>query len=166
MKLLSSLLILIFSFLAFNFQDNAPFQNPPFYDTDTTWVNQVMSSLTLEQRIAQLFMVAAYSNKDVSHQQEIENLISKYHIGGLMFMQGGPKRQLHLTNTYQSLSKVPLMIAQDAEWGLSMRIDSTIRYPWQMTLGAIKNDSLIYQMGLDGEVVSIERNEVIIDRVE
>ena len=149
MKLLSSLLILIFSFLAFNFQEDDPIQNPPFYDTDTTWVNQVMSSLTLEQRIAQLFMVAAYSNKGVSHQQEIEKLISKYHIGGLMFMQGGPIRQLHLTNKYQSLSKVPLMIAQDAEWGLSMRIDSTIRYPWQMTLGAIQDDSLIYQMGLD-----------------
>ena len=108
-----------------------------------------MSSLSLEQRIAQLFMVAAYSNKGVSHQQEIEKLISKYHIGGLMFMQGGPIRQLYLTNKYQSLSKVPLMIAQDAEWGLSMRIDSTIRYPWQMTLGAIQDDSLIYQMGLD-----------------
>ena len=75
MKLLSSLLILIFSFLAFNFQEDDPIQNPPFYDTDTSWVNQVMSSLTLEQRIAQLFMVAAYSNKGVSHQQEIEKLI-------------------------------------------------------------------------------------------
>ena len=149
MKLLISLLIIIFSFLAFNFQEHPPVQNPPFYNSDTAWVQQVMSSLTLEQRIAQLFMVAAYSNKGKSHQQEIENLIRKYHIGGLMFMQGGPVRQLHLTNTYQSLSKVPLMIAQDAEWGLSMRIDSTIRYPWQMTLGAIQDDSLIYQMGLD-----------------
>jgi beta-glucosidase-like glycosyl hydrolase/CubicO group peptidase (beta-lactamase class C family) len=64
-----------------------------------------------------------------------------------MFLQGGPVRQLRLTNHYQSLSQVPLMIAQDAEWGVSMRIDSTIRFPWQMTLGAIQDDSLIYQMG-------------------
>ena len=149
MKFFTSLLILIVSFLAFNFQEDTSLLDPPFYDTDTVWVEQVMSSLNLEQRIAQLFMVAAYSNKGVSHQQEIENLITKYQIGGLMFMQGGPMRQLHLTNTYQSLSKVPLMIAQDAEWGLSMRIDSTIRYPWQMTLGAIQDVSLIYQMGLD-----------------
>ena len=149
MKFFTSLLILIVSFLAFNFQEDTSLLDPPFYDTDTIWVEQVMSSLNLEQRIAQLFMVAAYSNKGVSHQQEIENLITKYQIGGLMFMQGGPIRQLHLTNTYQSLSKVPLMIAQDAEWGLSMRIDSTIRYPWQMTLGAIQDVSLIYQMGLD-----------------
>ena len=116
MKLLISLLIIIFSFLAFNFQEHPPVQNPPFYNSDTAWAQQVMSSLTLEQRIAQLFMVSAYSNKGISHQQEIENLIRKYHIGGLMFMQGGPIRQLHLTNTYQSLSKVPLIIAQDAEW--------------------------------------------------
>ena len=149
MKLLSSLLILLFSFLAFNAKEDSLVQNPPFYDTDTVWVNQMMSSLTLDQRIAQLFMVAAYSNKGKSHQEEIENLISNYHIGGLMFMQGGPIRQLRLTNTYQSLSKTPLMIAQDAEWGLSMRIDSTIRYPWQMTLGALNDEKLIYQMGLD-----------------
>ena len=149
MKLLSLHLILIFSFLAFNAKEDSLVQNPPFYDTDTVWVNQMMSSLTLDQRIAQLFMVAAYSNKGKSHQEEIENLISNYHIGGLMFMQGGPIRQLRLTNTYQSLSKTPLMIAQDAEWGLSMRIDSTIRYPWQMTLGALNDEKLIYQMGLD-----------------
>ena len=73
--------------------------------------------MTLDQRIAQLFMVAAYSNKGISHQQEIEKLINNYQIGGLMFMQGGPLRQLKLTNKYQSLSNVPLMIAQDAEWG-------------------------------------------------
>ena len=63
-----------------------------------------MSSLTLEQRIAQLFMVAAYSNKGVSHQQEIENLISKYHIGGLMFMQGGPITTITF-NKYLSIFK-------------------------------------------------------------
>ena len=68
-------------------------------------------------------MVAAYSNKDDNHRAEIEQLIKDYHIGGLMFMQGGPIRQLRLTNHYQSISHLPLMIAQDAEWGVSMRID-------------------------------------------
>ena len=149
MKLLLSFFLILFSFLAFNADKDIDVQSPPFYNVDKVWVNQTMSFMTLDQKIAQLFMVAAYSNKGKSHQKEIENLISNYHIGGLMFMQGGPIRQLRLTNSYQSLSKVPLMIAQDAEWGLSMRIDSTIRFPWQMTLGAIQNDSLIYQMGLE-----------------
>ena len=120
---------------------------PVFYNSDSAWVDSVINTLTLEQKIAQLFMVAAYSNKGKSHQIEIEELIKKYHIGGLMFMQGGPIRQVRLTNHYQSISSVPLMIAQDAEWGVSMRLDSTQRFPWQMTMGAIQDDTLIYAMG-------------------
>ncbi|MFB6305941.1 MAG: glycoside hydrolase family 3 N-terminal domain-containing protein, partial [Flavobacteriales bacterium] len=74
-------------------------------------------------------------------------MIEKYHIGGLIFFQGGPRRQIQLVNQYQNLSKTPLLISQDAEWGLSMRLDSTMSFPKQMTLGAIQNDSLIREMG-------------------
>jgi len=111
------------------------------------WVDSVFNSLTIEQRIGQLFMVAAYSNKGEKHVKEIEQLISKSNIGGLIFFQGGPVRQAHLTNRYQSLSNVPLMIAMDAEWGLGMRLDSTLSYPRQMTLGAIQDNQQIYKMG-------------------
>ena len=149
MKTLYALLILFF-LLTFGVKSNSNIDTPSFNNLDSiSWVDDLISSMTLDQRIAQLFMVAAYSNKGISHQQEIEKLINNYQIGGLMFMQGGPVRQLELTNKYQSLSKIPLMIAQDAEWGLSMRIDSTIVYPWQMTLGALSCDSIIYQMGFD-----------------
>ena len=99
MKLLLSFFLILFSFLAFNADKDIDVQSPPFYNVDKVWVNQTMSSMTLDQKIAQLFMVAAYSNKGKSHQKEIENLISNYHIGGLMFMQGGPIRQLRLTNS-------------------------------------------------------------------
>ena len=129
-------------------QDNSVLQ-PPFYDTNTVWVDSLMQLLTPEQRIAQLFMVAAYSNKGEEHKNEIATLIQDYHIGGFMFMQGGPVRQAQLTNYYQSISNTPLMIAQDAEWGLSMRIDSTLRFPWQMTLGAIQDEALVYEMGTE-----------------
>ncbi len=113
------------------------------------WVDSVMNELSLEERIGQLFMVAAYSNKDESHKEEIAHLIEKYKIGGLIFFQGGPVRQANLTNHYQSISDVPLLVAIDGEWGLGMRLDSTISYPRQMMLGAVQNDSLIYQMGYD-----------------
>lgn len=124
-------------------------QQPPFLSIETPWADSVLQSMTIEEKIGQLFSVAAYSNKGEAHQEEILNLIEKYHIGGLTFFQGGPLRQAHLTNIYQSKSKIPLMIAMDGEWGLSMRLDSTFSYPWQMTLGAIENDSLIYLMGTE-----------------
>ena len=120
---------------------------PPFLEKESPWADSVFSTLTPRQRIAQLFMVAAYSNKGQSHVNEISNLIKEHHIGGLIFFQGGPSREAILTNKYQALSQVPLMISIDGEWGLSMRLDSTVKFPKQMTLGAIRNDSLIYQMG-------------------
>ncbi len=111
------------------------------------WVDSVYKKMTFDERVGQLFMVAAYSNKDESHYKNIDKLINDYKIGGLIFFQGGPVRQATLTNRYQSKSKIPLFIGIDAEWGLSMRLDSTYKYPWNMTLGAIKDNSLIENMG-------------------
>ena len=69
-------------------------ESPPFYSSDSVWVNHTLANLSLDEKIAQLFMVAAYSNKGPSHRQEIENLIKNYQIGGLMFMQGGPTKTI------------------------------------------------------------------------
>ncbi len=111
------------------------------------WVDSVFATLSPQERIGQLFMVAAYSNRDETHYQEIDQLITEYGVGGLIFFQGGPMREAKLTNRYQAKSKVPLMIGMDAEWGLGMRLDSTMDFPKQMTLGAIQDDKYIYRMG-------------------
>ena len=121
---------------------------PPFQTKEAErWADSVMSKLTRHERIAQLIMVAAWSNKDTTHINEIRKLITNWGIGGIIFFQGGPVRQALLTNDYQRLSKVPLMIGMDAEYGLAMRLDSTIRFPRQMTMSAIDSDSAVYQMG-------------------
>ena len=119
-----------------------------FLDQSSLWADSVLLELSNEEKIAQLFMIVAYSNKGDSHKQEIANLIKKYNVGGVMFLQGGPVRQARLTNYFQTQSKIPLMVAIDAEWGVSMRLDSVVRFPWQMTLGAIKDPNLVYQMGV------------------
>ncbi|MFN3998025.1 glycoside hydrolase family 3 N-terminal domain-containing protein [Algoriphagus sp.] len=113
------------------------------------WVDSVFSALTFEQRLGQLFMVAAYSNKDQKHIDEISNLVKTENLGGLIFFQGGPNRQARLTNYYQAQSKTPLFIAMDAEWGIGMRLDSVPNFPKAMTLGAIQNHDLIYEMGAE-----------------
>jgi hypothetical protein len=122
--------------LASVYKQTAPSKNqsdPPFLGAGKKWVDSLMQKLTPEQRMAQLFMVAAYSNKGKEHQDEITRLIKNQQIGGLIFMQGGPLREAKLTNAYQKISNVPLMISIDGEWGLSMRLDSTQSFPKQMT---------------------------------
>ena len=125
-------------------------QKPPYIQMigqPNAWVDSVFNKLNRRQRIAQLFMVRAHTDKGKRYEDSVANVIKKEDIGGLVFFQGGPGRQAALTNRYQSISKTPLLIAMDAEWGLGMRLDSSISYPYQMTLGAIQNNDLIYQMG-------------------
>ncbi|HNO04585.1 MAG TPA: glycoside hydrolase family 3 N-terminal domain-containing protein, partial [Flavobacteriales bacterium] len=120
---------------------------PAFLDRPTPWADSVMASLDLNDRIAQLMMVAAYSNKGREHVRGIEDLIRQRNIGGLIFFKGGPMRQAELTNHYQKLARTPLLIGMDLEWGLAMRLDSTMRFPRQMTLGAMTDDQGIEDMG-------------------
>jgi beta-glucosidase-like glycosyl hydrolase/CubicO group peptidase (beta-lactamase class C family) len=116
-------------------------------ESETNWVDSIYNKMSSREKIGQLYMISAYSNKDSVHENEVKALIEEYKVGGILFFQGGPMRQAKLTNTYQSKSDVPLFIAIDAEWGLSMRLDSTYRYPWNMTLGAIEDLSLIEKVG-------------------
>ncbi len=113
----------------------------------TIWVDSILNSMTLDQKIGQLFMVQAYSNRDEKHKVAIDRMIKKYQVGGLIFMQGTPQKQAALTNHYQSISKIPLLVAIDAEWGLDMRLKNTYRFPWNMTLGAIQDNQLIEAFG-------------------
>ena len=113
------------------------------------WVDSVFSRLTEKQKIAQLFMVAAYSNLNETHYGQLEKLIKKNNIGGLIFMQGGPGRQVTLINRYQAAAKTPLLIGMDLENGLAMRLDSTIGFAKQMTLGAIQENQYIYNLGAE-----------------
>lgn len=121
----------------------------PYEHSNQKWVDSLMQEMTLEEKIGQLFMVAAYSNRGEQHKKAITQLINQHHIGGLIFFQGTPHQQIKLTNHYQKQSDVPLLIGMDAEWGLSMRLDSVMQFPHQMTLGALQNDTLIYQMGTE-----------------
>lgn len=123
-------------------------KSPRFYsDSCQNWADSVLAEMSLKEKVGQLFMIAAYSNKSETHFQSVEKLITDYHIGGLIFFQGGPVRQAKLTNRFQAKSKIPLMIGIDGEWGLGMRLDSTISFPRQMMLGAIREEYLLYEMG-------------------
>ena len=146
---MQKLLLLIFFFVFYNNLFSQDIIQPVFYNEKSQWADSVLELLTLDEKIGQLFMVSAYSNKSAKPEDYIAKLVKKYKIGGLMFLQGGPKRQAKLTNYYQSISKIPLMVALDAEWGVAMRLDSALRFPWQMTLGASSDSNLIYEMGTE-----------------
>ncbi|HRD80656.1 MAG TPA: glycoside hydrolase family 3 N-terminal domain-containing protein [Saprospiraceae bacterium] len=120
-------------------------QNP---DEDR-WVDSMFNVLTPDERLGQLFMIRAHSDKSADHIAGVEKLIREYHVGALCFFQGTPVKQVELTNRYQALTRhIPLMVAIDGEWGLGMRLkENTISYPRQLPLGAIQDNWLIYEFG-------------------
>ncbi len=119
-----------------------------YTENQKKWVDSVFHTLTLDQKIGQLFMVRAYSKKNKKETQAILELIKKHQIGGLCFFQGNPEEQVRVTNLYQQKSNIPLLIAIDAEWGLGMRFpNDALSFPRQLALGAIQDQNTIYEMG-------------------
>ncbi len=111
------------------------------------WVDSIYSSLTMEERIAQLFWIAIEPKNQLLQAKNID-WINSYQPGGIIFFKTQAEELVDLSNTYQKLSMVPLTVAIDGEWGLGMRLTDVPSFPFQMTLGAIQNDSLIYEMGM------------------
>ena len=129
--------------------DFVPTEEPWFWNMDISWVDSTLQKMTLDEKIAQLIMIPVYSNKSASYNSEVVKLVEEYQLGGVIFMQGGPGRQINLVNRLQKVSKVPLLVGMDAEWSLSMRLDSVVMYPRQMLVGAITNNALVYDMGAE-----------------
>ena len=146
--MLKKLFLISFLLTLFNLvgQNLDPLRTDDYF-LQEKWVDSILSSMTIDEKIGQLFMIQAYSNLDSVHENKIKEMIQKYHVGNLIFMQGTPIKQAQLTNTYQSLSEIPLMIGFDGEWGLDMRLQNTYRFPWNMTLGAIQDNTLIRKFG-------------------
>lgn len=120
----------------------------PAVQARNRWVDSVFGSLTEDQRIAQLMVIRAHSNLGPEHVAKVERDIVDYNVGALCFFQGGPIRQALLTNRYQQIARTPLLITIDGEWGLGMRLDSVTRFPYQLTLGALQDESVVYRMGV------------------
>ncbi len=139
------LLILLFSGSIFG-------QTRPEFLTNynQTWVDSVFNNLTLEQKIAQLLMPRGNNSGKGYDPEKLKGWVRDYQIGGIVMFAGQPSVQAGIINELQAMSKVPMLVGMDLEWGLAMRLDSTVRFPYQMSLGAMnENIELIERMGAE-----------------
>ena len=118
---------------------------------ESSWAETTLQQMTLEEKIAQLTIIRIHSNFDSAYEAKMVDSIARWQPGGVCFFQGSPTREAALTNRIQAVSKIPMMVSIDGEWGVSMRLDSTPLFPRQMMLGALPEeaDSLIYEMGVE-----------------
>ena len=139
------LFVLLLSVQKLNSQTVDPLISEDFLNQEK-WVDSIYNKLSLDEKIGQLFFVQATA-KNKNNSDKILNDIKNFKIGGLIFSTGHPSIQVNLTNKYQNVSDIPLMISMDAEWGVGMRLDSVPKFPWNMSLGAINNDLLVEKIG-------------------
>ena len=147
MKKSIAALLLLFSSLAVLAQQFNPLLVQNDRENQRVWVDSIYSNMSLQEKVGQLFMVDIYSSDPKEKKDKVKDLIQNQYIGGIIFSKGGPKQQVQLNNEFQALSRTPLIMAMDAEWGLAMRLDSTFAYPWNMTLGAISDNKIIQKIG-------------------
>lgn len=147
-KVKSQILFLII--LVFSLKISAQYQPKDLTAKDlkkaNDWVNQTYSSLSQDEKLGQLFIVALYTNKGEDYISTVRDIVVKEQIGGLILMQDDAAKEINLVNEFQKKSKIPLMIGMDAEWGIFQRIATAYKFPWAMTLGAIQDKNLIYEM--------------------
>ncbi|REC78013.1 glycoside hydrolase family 3 protein [Chryseobacterium elymi] len=140
----------LFIFSLISFTAKAQYQPKNISEEDLKkahhWVNKTYRSLSQDEKLGQLFIVALYTNKGEDYINQIRNIVINDKIGGLILMQDDAAREINLVNEFQQKSKIPMMIGMDAEWGLFQRIATAHKFPWAMTLGAIQDKNLIYQM--------------------
>lgn len=151
LKYISSALILFLCFTSYSgfngISDAVIVSDPTYEQKQNAWVEKILSEMTLEEKVGQLFMIAVYSNKREADYSIVENQIRKYHLGGVAFFQGNALKQAELTNRYQAAANIPLLVGLDAEWGLGMRLNNTVSFPKAITIGAAKDVLLAEQVG-------------------
>jgi beta-glucosidase-like glycosyl hydrolase/CubicO group peptidase (beta-lactamase class C family) len=119
------------------------------------WVDSIFDSMTLDEKIGQLFMIT--TDPSPSSNAKMLKYIQEQKIGGILFSKGNLEDQAQSTNLYQQSSRIPLLVSFDGEWGLSMRLEKTPRFPKNMMLGAITDNQLIELYGAE---VGRECNEL------
>ena len=113
------------------------------------WINEQLEQMTVRQQIAQLFVVHFHPPAGEAHIRAVMEELRDEQLGGVIIGWVTPTEGAQFINEMQSQVRVPLLVTMDAEWGISMRVDSVIRFPQQLTLGAVQDLDLIYQTGLE-----------------
>lgn len=125
-----------------------------------SWAHQTLQHMSVREKIGQLFMVTIAKKEFLAllggmrfpsiEPAYIESLIKDYHVGGILYLgRNDIPNQMLLSNKYQALSRHPLLVLEDFEWGLDMRLDGAVRFPRNIALGAIQNESLIFELGTE-----------------
>lgn len=111
------------------------------------WAEQRLEEMSVEEKIGQLFIMPACPLRGEDHLEDLRRALQEFHVGALILKQGEVETQLKLIEKLNTFSALPLLCTGDAEFGLGMRLKDTLSFPRNLTLGAIQDMRLIYELG-------------------
>lgn len=119
------------------------------FPNTSAWVDSTLASLTLEEKIGQMFSAFSYSfymSADNADFERLAELVRSGKIGGVMFSKGDVYEAAMLANRLQRLAKIPLLISADMEWGVSMRIERATEFPYNMAIAATRKPEYAFRV--------------------
>lgn len=114
------------------------------------WADSVLHQMSLREKVAQLFIIwtkAGFLSNDGKQLQENIRFAKEVGVGGFYFSTGTAYGFPVNANKLQHISKIPLLMTADFEWGAGMRIQEATTFPRAMALGATRDANLAYEMG-------------------
>ncbi len=121
---------------------------------------EIVGQMSVEEKVGQLFIVPGCPERKDYHLQDLHHLFHERHVGGMILKQGTSQSYREF---FASLEMpIPIIRVGDAEWGISMRVTDAVKFPRNLTLGAIQDLSLIkkfgHQVGWECRQVGIDIN--------
>lgn len=161
-KITKNVLLIVLMIMAFHCARVVYEPRLSFGPSESRWIKKMMSKMTLEEKIGQMLIcpyTGRFFNRESEEMKNLETLIVRRKIGGLILFGGNVYETAYLTNRLQKLSEIPLLIASDLERGLGTQIEGTTHFPPLMALGAIGAEEQAYLMGkataIEGRAVGI-----------
>lgn len=135
-----------------------------FGPAEENWVRNTLARMTVEEKVGQMIAwryAGYFVNKGSDYFKELKKLVADHKIGGLIIFGGEVFETAVLTNEFQKLARIPLLIASDFERGAGNQIKGAVEFPPLMAMGAVGREDLVYQMGkvtaLEGRAMGIHQ---------
>src|SRR4029453_17686302 len=133
-KLKALALLVAFALLCAPLASTQTWSNPSFdrklTKKEEDWVRKTLRLLTLEEKIGQMIIAEAnvvFWNREGAEYRKLRHHIMDNKVGGVILFRSQVWPAAVVTNRWQEMAKVPLLISADLEMGPGMRRDDT---PW------------------------------------
>lgn len=117
----------------------------PFFlsDEDISWVENTLASMTLEEKIGQLFCLVARGNEEAY----LRNLRDKYKPGGVMCRPMPVAKVVDTVRILQEDSRIPMLIGANLEAGGTGIVEEGTKIGSQMQVAATDDYEMAYKLG-------------------